>query len=102
MQRYFLHLSYKGTSYKGWQIQPKDNTIQGEINSALTKLNRNIPVFSMGCGRTDAGVHASNFYAHFDFTLIEDISNFMFKMNNIFSFLRTFIQNLCASSNLES
>jgi tRNA pseudouridine38-40 synthase len=83
MQRYFLQLSYKGTAYKGWQIQPKDNTVQGEINKVLTKLNRNIPVFSMGCGRTDTGVHASKFYAHFDFVLIDDILNFKFKMNNM-------------------
>jgi tRNA pseudouridine38-40 synthase len=83
MERYFLKLSYKGTAYKGWQIQPNDTTVQGEINSALTKLNSMRPVNSMGCGRTDTGVHSSKFYAHFDFNKIEDIDNFKFKMNNM-------------------
>lgn len=83
MQRYFLHLSYKGTAYKGWQIQPNDITVQGEINSTLKKLNGNIPVLTMGCGRTDTGVHASKFYAHFDFEVITDIKKFIFKMNNM-------------------
>ena len=70
MQRYFLKLSYKGTAYRGWQIQPNDITVQGEINDTLTKLNGNILVPTMGCGRTDTGVHSTKFYAHFDFKLI--------------------------------
>lgn len=83
MQRYFLKLSYKGTAYKGWQIQPNDITVQGEVNEVLTKLNGNVPVSTMGCGRTDTGVHASKFYAHFDFEPIEDIAKLRFKMNNM-------------------
>ena len=82
-QRYFLKLSYKGTNYCGWQIQPNDKTVQGEINDTLKKLNHNIDVLSMGCGRTDTGVHALNFYAHFDFPNIDDLNHFKFKMNNM-------------------
>lgn len=82
-QRYFLKLSYKGTNYCGWQIQPNDKTVQGEINNALQKLNRTIPVLSMGCGRTDTGVHATDFYAHFDFPKISDLEQFKFKMNTM-------------------
>jgi len=82
-QRYFLKLSYKGTNYCGWQIQPNDRTVQGEINNTLLKLNSNKPVLSMGCGRTDTGVHATNFYAHFDFFKIDNLKQFKFKMNNM-------------------
>lgn len=84
-KRYFLKLSYKGTNYCGWQIQPKDKTVQGEINTTLKKLNSNVAVHSMGCGRTDTGVHATQFYAHFDFKVIPDLEHFKFKMNNMLS-----------------
>jgi tRNA pseudouridine38-40 synthase len=82
-QRYFLMLSYKGSDYCGWQIQPNDKTVQGEINAVLTKLNRLNPVSCMGCGRTDTGVHATKFYAHFDFMHIENKDIFKYKMNNM-------------------
>jgi len=63
--RYFIHLSYRGTNYFGWQIQPQDVTIQGTIESALsTILNSKISI--TGCGRTDTGVHAKQYVAHFD------------------------------------
>lgn len=63
--RYFIKLSYKGTNYHGWQIQPNANTVQAEVNNALsTVLGEDIQC--TGCGRTDTGVHASEFYAHFD------------------------------------
>ena len=81
--RYFLKLSNKGTNYCGWQIQPNDRTVQGEINDTLKKLNSNSPVLTMGCGRTDTGVHATNFYAHFDFKNILDFKVFTNKMNQM-------------------
>ena len=63
--RFFIELSYKGTNYHGWQIQPNANSVQSEINNALsTLLNTKIEV--MGAGRTDAGVHAKQMFAHFD------------------------------------
>jgi tRNA pseudouridine38-40 synthase len=63
--RFFIQLSYKGTNYHGWQVQPNANTVQAEINKALsTILNAKIEV--MGAGRTDAGVHAKQMFAHFD------------------------------------
>ncbi|HIB01379.1 MAG TPA: hypothetical protein EYO31_05740, partial [Phycisphaerales bacterium] len=65
MARYFLKLSYKGTNYHGWQIQDNANTVQQEVNTVLsTVLNEAIQC--TGCGRTDTGVHATEFYAHFD------------------------------------
>ncbi len=83
LKRYFIELSYKGTNYNGWQIQPKGVTVQGEINAVLTQLNHNNPINIVGCGRTDTGVHASKFFAHFNFKPINDITTFVFKMNNM-------------------
>lgn len=65
MARYFLKLSYKGTNYHGWQIQDNANTVQQEVNTALSTV-LNEPIQCTGCGRTDTGVHATEFYAHFD------------------------------------
>ena len=65
--RYFLQLSYKGTNYHGWQVQENANTVQAQVQKALsTALGKATGV--VGCGRTDTGVHASEFYAHFDCT----------------------------------
>jgi tRNA pseudouridine38-40 synthase len=58
IQYYRLALQYKGTRYSGWQVQPAEKTIQGELNQALKLITKNDDVKSMGSGRTDAGVHA--------------------------------------------
>ncbi|MBQ8702835.1 MAG: tRNA pseudouridine(38-40) synthase TruA [Bacteroidales bacterium] len=65
MGRYFIHLAYNGACYNGWQTQPGLPTVQQTLETALTTLLRQ-PVAVVGCGRTDTGVHASDFYAHFD------------------------------------
>jgi len=65
MQRYFIELSYNGTVYHGWQIQPNALTVQECLDRALSVYFRQ-QVSTVGCGRTDAGVHATQFYAHFD------------------------------------
>jgi tRNA pseudouridine38-40 synthase len=65
-KRYFLHISYDGTNYHGWQRQLNGHSIQAEIESALRKLLRQEKVVTVGCGRTDAGVHARDFYLHFN------------------------------------
>jgi tRNA pseudouridine38-40 synthase len=63
--RYFIKLSYKGTHYHGWQIQPNAVTVQEILNRDLgIILGEEISV--TGCGRTDTGVHAGVFWAHFD------------------------------------
>jgi tRNA pseudouridine38-40 synthase len=65
MNRYFIELAYRGTRFHGWQIQPNALTVQEELNKALSILTReNVNV--VGAGRTDTGVHASFFVAHFD------------------------------------
>ena len=68
MQRFFIELTYNGTPYHGWQIQPNALTVQECLDKALTIYFRQ-PVITLGCGRTDAGVHATQFYAHFDLVL---------------------------------
>ncbi len=65
VNRYFIYLTYKGTRYHGWQQQPGEITIQQVVERALSlKLNESVAV--TGAGRTDAGVHALIFAAHFD------------------------------------
>ena len=63
-QRIFMEISYDGTAYSGWQIQPNALTIQGTIEEALSKLNGNKPIGIVGCGRTDTGVHAKQYFFH--------------------------------------
>ncbi len=63
--RYFITISYDGTAYHGWQIQPNGNSIQAELQRALSILLRQDIVVT-GAGRTDAGVHARRMVAHFD------------------------------------
>jgi len=65
MSRYFIRLSYNGTNYHGWQLQNNAHSVQAELNDKLTALlGESINV--VGCGRTDAGVHAREFYVHFE------------------------------------
>ncbi len=79
--RYFLHLSYDGTNYCGWQVQANAPSVQQTINEALKKLLGH-HIASMGCGRTDTGVHAKDFYMHFDSVKeIEDKKDFLFRLN---------------------
>jgi tRNA pseudouridine38-40 synthase len=63
--RYALLIGYDGTAYSGWQRQPNANTVQQEIERALSIIFKST-IASFGCGRTDAGVHATNFLLHFD------------------------------------
>ncbi len=63
--RFFITLSYDGTRYHGWQIQPNGNSIQQELQQALSTLLRQ-PIEVVGAGRTDTGVHAKMMVAHFD------------------------------------
>lgn len=64
-QRFFIELAYDGTAYHGWQVQPNAITVQEELDRALSVFFRQ-KVETLGCGRTDAGVHASQFFAHMD------------------------------------
>jgi len=63
--RYFIFISFKGTFYHGWQIQPGAVTIQQKLEEALSTVLQE-PISATGAGRTDTGVHAKFFCAHFD------------------------------------
>lgn len=81
--RYFLEIAYNGTAYHGWQNQPNAITVQEVVEKSLsTYLQENITV--VGCGRTDTGVHASQFFLHFDTLKVQtDYELFLFKINSI-------------------
>ena len=79
--RYFIQLSYNGSAYHGWQIQPNAVTVQETVQDALSKLlNTNISI--TGAGRTDTGVHAFQMFAHFDVDETLDTENLTFKLNS--------------------
>ena len=84
MNRYFIHLAYKGTNYHGWQIQPNADSVQSRLQEAFSILHKE-EIKIIGCGRTDAGVHARNFYAHYDSShkRINDQENFTYKINKL-------------------
>lgn len=85
MNRYFLHLAYDGTAYHGWQLQPNGISVQQVLNEALTTVLRQ-PVMAHGAGRTDTGVHATQFFAHFDllnYLSPEECKQLIFSVNGI-------------------
>lgn len=88
VKRYFITFSYDGSAYHGWQIQPNGNSIQEELQRALSMLLRE-DICLTGAGRTDAGVHARMMVAHFDsdtsFEADEGIngSQLAYKLNKI-------------------
>lgn len=80
-QRYFLHCSFDGTSFHGWQIQPNASSVQETLNVALSTLLRE-EVYTVGAGRTDTGVHASHMVAHFELAKpMEDPAHWVYKLN---------------------
>ena len=82
--RYFMRLAYDGTNYHGWQRQPNGHSVQAEMEAALRKLLRQTTVVTIGCGRTDTGVHASEFFLHFNAEKeIVNIPDLLFKINQL-------------------
>jgi len=78
--RYFVELSYNGKDYHGWQYQPNAISVQEVIENALTVLIGHKTTV-VGCGRTDAGVHALQYYLHFDVRKKIEESKLKFKLN---------------------
>lgn len=78
--RYFIQLSYKGTHYCGWQIQPNAPSVQESLNEALTKILRQ-EIYIVGAGRTDTGVHAKQMFAHFETELELDLPHLKHRLN---------------------
>lgn len=85
-QRYFIELAYDGTAYHGWQVQPNAVTVQELLDKALATVLR-LPIETTGCGRTDTGVHATQFFAHFDGQALgtghEALSKVMRSLNSV-------------------
>lgn len=79
--RYFVHIGYNGLHYGGWQKQPGVANVQGVLEKALSKVLKTT-VFINGCGRTDAHVHASQFFFHMDVEREWDF-DLIFRMNKL-------------------
>ena len=87
MYRYFIQLAYDGSDFNGWQTQPNEPTVQDELTRVLRLTLNEDSIKLVGCGRTDTGVHASCYYAHFDLiNPIEDIDKCIYKLNNFLPF----------------
>ena len=82
--RYFIEFSFRGTNYHGWQIQDNANSVQGVLNKALSVLLKE-DIQSLGAGRTDTGVHAKFYVAHFDCSIpdLDVNSSFLYSLNHI-------------------
>ena len=79
--RYFVHIGYNGLQYNGWQKQANVLNIQGVIERALSQIFKT-PVLINGCGRTDAQVHASQFFFHVDLEQEWDF-DLIFRLNKL-------------------
>lgn len=79
--RYFIEFAYQGTHYHGWQSQPNTKTVQETLTKALSILLKK-PLELVGAGRTDAGVHARQMYAHFDIDNTLDENILVAKLNS--------------------
>lgn len=83
MFRYFFEISFDGSRYHGWQIQKNGISVQQVFDESLAKLFGDL-VPSVGCGRTDTGVHALLFYVHVDLKdSISDLSEACNRLNSI-------------------
>ena len=82
MHRYFIYLSFDGTAYHGWQIQPNGVSVQEVLQRCLSTLLR-VPTEVTGAGRTDAGVHARVMVAHFDTEVELDVAQAAYKLNRM-------------------
>lgn len=80
--RYFIQFSYDGTLYHGWQIQPNGHTVQAALEQALSVLLRH-DITIVGAGRTDAGVHAREMWAHFDWADELNGAQLSYRLNRI-------------------
>jgi len=79
--RYFFHIGFMGQAYRGWQRQAKGVSIQAVLESILTSALKE-PITVMGCGRTDAQVHASQYFFHADIGKAWDY-DLLFRLNKL-------------------
>jgi tRNA pseudouridine38-40 synthase len=105
VNRYFLQLSYLGKNYNGWQVQKNiPQTVQGNVQTYLsTILQEKIEV--VGCGRTDTGVHAKQYFAHFDSEKSDLVINkihWLYKLNKISAFDIAFHDIISVNENVSA
>jgi len=81
-QRYFFKIAYNGTNHSGWQKQPNAPTIQDEVETLFSTLYQD-KIDIVGCGRTDAGVHASAYFFHADIPDSISEDNLMYKLDRM-------------------
>ncbi len=79
--RYFIEIAYNGKNYHGWQIQPDAITVQEVVEKCFSTLLRK-PIQVTGAGRTDAGVHAKQLVAHVDIEMVNDLQDFVYRLNS--------------------
>lgn len=80
--RYFIEIAYNGKNYCGWQKQPTELSVQEVLDRALSTILRE-EIKTTGAGRTDAGVHAKQLFAHFNSTNLQGTENIIFKLNSL-------------------
>jgi tRNA pseudouridine38-40 synthase len=83
MPRYFVHLAYNGARYHGWQVQENASSVQQVITQAI-ELIWKVKINLVGCGRTDTGVHAKDFYAHYELDEVksqDELDEMTFRLN---------------------
>ena len=81
--RYFFEIAFNGKPYHGWQIQENAITVQQIVQEKLQLFHKNEKPTVTGCGRTDAGVHAEQFFFHVDIPPISNLDKYCFQMNNM-------------------
>lgn len=77
-----MEIAYKGTQYNGWQHQPNQPTVQAAVKNAISTLLREETTV-LGCGRTDTGVHATQYFLHFDSSERVEEERMVFRLNGI-------------------
>lgn len=82
-RRLFFQCAYDGSEYSGWQKQPNAMTIQEKIEENLSKLFSEEKIETVGCGRTDAGVHAKQSFFHVDLPEVYALDQLQYKLNNM-------------------
>ena len=80
--RYFFEIAYDGTNYHGWQKQDNAVSVQEIVSQKIAKYLNLQDISVLGCGRTDAGVHARQFFFHTDTDQL-DVSKAIFNLNNM-------------------
>lgn len=81
--RYLARIAYNGTDFHGWQVQPNAKTVQGVLEQKLSML-LNQTVSIVGCGRTDTGVHASDYFFHFDLEKqLKSAEKLLYQLNSV-------------------